>query len=112
MSLASGKLRHKVTLQKRESTQDPVTGEAVFDWVDAARVWASVEPLSAREFVNSKSQQSDISARITIRYRDAINGQMRILHRGKVYDISAPLADPDSGLEYITLPVSSGVSEG
>lgn len=46
-----------------------------------------------------------------MRYRDGLLPTMRILYRNKVYSIHGVLPDPDSGLEYLTLPVSEGVRE-
>lgn len=57
-NVAAGKLRHRVTLQSRFETQDPVTGEPIIDWQTQGIVWASVEPLSAREFIQSNATQS------------------------------------------------------
>src|SRR5690606_36164045 len=111
MAVAAGPLRHRVTLQERQLTQDSY-GSPVTEWVDVATLWAAVEPLSAREFIAAQAQQSQVTARIRIRYRPGVNGQMRILHRGKFYNIAGVLADKESGLEYLTLPVTEGVNEG
>lgn len=110
--MRAGKLRHRVTIQSPDTTQNPVTGEMVNGWTDVATCWASVEPLSVREFMASAATQSEISARITIRYREGVAANMRILHRGNNYNIEGVLADPNSGLEYLTLPVSTGVNDG
>ncbi|WP_200629995.1 phage head closure protein [Stutzerimonas frequens] len=112
MAIKAGKLRHRVTFQAPGLVQDPVTGEMMPGWTDFASVWASIEPLSARDFIAAQANQSEITARIVIRYREGILPTMRILHRGKVYAIHGVLPDADSGLEYITLPVSEGVSQG
>lgn len=115
MSISAGKLRHRVKIQEyRFVSQDPVTGEEQRDWVTVRECWASIEPLSAREFVAAQSTQSKVSARIVIRYADDLDASMRIVHvkRGKqiIYNIEGNLPDKDSGLEYITFPVSHGVS--
>lgn len=107
-----GKLRHRVTIERPGSTQDPNTGEMIPGWAPVATVWASVEPLSAREFIAAQAGQSEISARIKIRHRDGINATMRVVHRGQVYNIEGVLPDPESGRHYITLPVSEGVNDG
>jgi SPP1 family predicted phage head-tail adaptor len=112
MAIEAGKLRHRITIQAPGLTQDPVTGEMPPGWTDFASVWASIEPLSARDFIAAQANQSEITARIVIRYREGILPTMRILHRGKVYAIQGALPDAKSGLEYITLPVSEGVSDG
>lgn len=110
--MRNGKLRHRVLIQQPTQVQDMVSGEEVPGWADVASVWASVEPLSAREFIAAQAGQSEITARVVIRHRADIDATMRILYRGQVYNIHGVLADPKSGLEYLTLPVSEGVNNG
>lgn len=118
--MQAGKLRHQVRIESYdyvrdgagEVIQDPVTGETSQHWAEVATVWASVEPLSAREFVAASATQSAITARIVMRYRDGLNAAMRLIHKGKIYNPAGFLADKVSGLEYIMIPVTEGVSEG
>lgn len=110
-NVASGKLRHRVSLQELVSDRDS-EGVLQPSWVEIDQVWAAVEPLSAREFVQAGADQSEVSARITIRYRTGVTAGMRVVHRGKLYNIRGVLTDRDSGLEYLTLPVSEGVGQG
>lgn len=107
--MRNGRLRHKMTLQEPVDVQDSTTGAMVRTWQDIAPVWASLEPLSAREFVAAGAEQSEVSARVTIRYREGVTSKMRLVYRGLAYDIKGVLADPKSGLEYLTLPVGEGV---
>lgn len=110
--MRAGKLRHHVTLQSAEFSQDPVTGEVIPSWLEVAKLWAAIEPLSGREFIAAAAGQSEVAARVVIRYRPGVTSAMRILHRGKVYNIQGVLADMDSGLDYLTLPCSEGVNDG
>ena len=110
--MRNGKLRHRITLQRPGLSQDPQTGEMIPGWQDVATVWASIEPLSAREFIAAQAGQSEVSARVVIRHRDDVDATMRALYRGKLYNIHGVLADPKSGLEYLTLPVSEGTRDG
>jgi len=112
MSIAAGRLRHRVQLQSQVHTQNPTTGEIITSWQTQATVWAAVEPLSAREFIAAQSTQSEVTARITIRYLAGISASWRVLHRGQTYNIHGVLADKVSGMEYLTLPVSVGVNDG
>ena len=89
---------------EQDSNGDVTTG-----WQTIARPWAAIEPLSARDFIAAQAQQSEVRGRITIRRRENINASMRILHRGLAYQILGVLNDPESGLEYQTLPVAEGV---
>lgn len=110
MSLASGKLRHRVTIQRFTKTQDPNTGLITESWADVATIWASFEPLSGRDLIAARAQHSEISARVVIRYRPAVDSAMRLIHRGRIYSIEGPpLPDAKSGLEYLTLMVAAGV---
>lgn len=108
-----GKLRHRVTIQKKTESKTG-TGSLIHKWEDLCHAWASIEPLSVREFLAAQSIQSEASAKITIKFNKniPIDSTMRVLYRGKVYNISGVLADPKSGLDYITLPVSEGVNDG
>lgn len=111
--LDAGRLRHRVTIQARENIQDPVTGETVIAWVDAwTNVAAAIEPLSARELIAAQAQHSEVSARITIRPISGLTAQHRVVHNENIYNIEGVIPDPDSGQEWLTLPVSKGASEG
>lgn len=113
MSLSAGRLRHRITIQEPQHAQDPVTGEMIATWSDVwTNVPASIEPLSVREFMQSQAEQAQVSARITIRYRSGLNAAMRILHKSRVYNPAGFLEDKESGIEYITIPVTEGVNDG
>lgn len=115
MSIAAGKLRHRIEIQAHEYvSQDPETGEETRDWVTVRECWASIAPLSARDLIAAQAAQSKATARITIRYADDIDASMRIRHerRGQkvIYEINGILEDPESGIEYMTLLCAKGVS--
>jgi len=105
----TGKLQHHITLQRKHTTRDPVTGETIPLWVDLTSVWASLEPLSGRDFIAAAAVQSKVDVRVEIYYRDDVTNALRIKYRGKVYTIHAVLPDKESGLEYMTLMCSTGV---
>lgn len=121
MALQAGKLRHRVRIEQYANVLDefgePVRGdqgEHVKAWLEVATVWAAIEPLSAREFMQSASLQSQITARIVIRHRSGLDASMRIVHlaTGAIYNPAGFLPDKESGLEYLTIPVSAGVNDG
>lgn len=115
MALKAGRLRHRVAIQAKVQTQDPVSGEMKESWQTVSgweSVPCSIEPLSAREFIAAQANQSEIVARIIMRQRDGMLPTMRIVHKTKIYNPAGFLADPDSGLEYVTVPVTQGVNEG
>jgi SPP1 family predicted phage head-tail adaptor len=102
-------LRHRITIQSLVNSQDETTGIMTSTYETFAVVYAEVHPLSAREFIAANMAQSNVTARITIRYLAGIKPSMRILHGDSVFNIEGVLADPRSGIEYLTLPVSEVV---
>lgn len=108
--------RHWVSLQQPVQAQDPVTGELTVTWAEYAKVPADIEPLSAREFIQSAAGQSEIVAKIRIRYNGAVQANWRIVNvlRGvtRIYNPAGILLDKDSGLEEMTIPVTQGVNSG
>jgi SPP1 family predicted phage head-tail adaptor len=116
MTIEAGRLRHRVRLQRQVQTQDS-NGDMLTEWQTVATMWADIQPLSAREFIQSQSLQEQVSARVVIRYRDGIDASMRLVHvrlnrPAVIYNIHGILADKDSGLDYLTLPCSAGVNDG
>lgn len=114
MTLAAGKLRHYVEIQARSQSRSS-TGAISWTWAKITNgdEWASIEPLSSREFIAAAAVQSKIAARIVMRYRADVTSGMRVVHNGRVYSIEGPpLADKDSGEEYMSLMVGAGVSLG
>lgn len=113
-NVATGTLRHRVLIQQQVTTRDS-DGVEQTAWVDVATVWASVEPLSARDFIQSGQGQSNVTKRVTMRAR-ALKPTMRLVHQTRfgteIYNIAGVLPDKVSGLEYITIPVSAGVNDG
>lgn len=127
MSIEAGRLRHRVRFERLEYVldsngtpwQDPQTGATRREWREVAEVWAEVAPVSAREFMQSRAMQAEISARVVVRPPDEfeIEPTMRLVHirigrRPVIYNIHGVLPDANSGLEYLTLPVSAGVNDG
>lgn len=116
--MRAGPLRHRVIIEK-PVTLPSVTGDPLVVWTQVARdVPADIKPMSVREFIAGAGGPlaSQLTAKITLRYRPGINATMRIKHwRDGTYDLynlAGPLPDPDSGREYMVFPASRGVNDG
>lgn len=104
-NLPAGNLRHRVRIEAPVRTQDETTGEMTTTWQLVEEVAASIEPLSARDFVAAQMQKSTITVRIVIRYRSGLNTAMRLVRTdGTIYKPHGFLHDMDSGREYLTVP--------
>lgn len=74
-----GKLDQRITLQRRVEERNEI-GEAVITYIDAANVWAAVEPLSGRELYTAQQTQSEITTRIRIHWRRGVSERIRVKH--------------------------------
>jgi SPP1 family predicted phage head-tail adaptor len=88
VSLDFGKLRHRVTIESSTVTRDEYGGE-VITWAEVFTTWAAVEPLSGREFLDGRRQESEINTRIRLRYRSGLVPGMRVTWGAHVYDIES-----------------------
>lgn len=107
--IQSRRLRHRVLIEQQVETQNPETGAMETAWVEYGSRWAEYVASSVREFIAASSTQSEVKGRFVFREDPGIAPEMRVIHRGKTYDVLGVMPDPDSGLEYITCPVSEGV---
>jgi len=83
-----GDMRHRITFQKPVETPDEHKGHTV-SWQDMITAWASVEPLSGREYFYAHQIQAEVTHRVKTRYRQDITVKMRIKHRDRVLEIES-----------------------
>jgi len=86
--MEAGKLRHRVTIQSKTVVQDAY-GEETITWGTFATVWANVEPLRGREFLEGRQVMAEVSTRITMRYYAGVKPEMRAVYGSITYDILA-----------------------
>lgn len=84
----ASRLRQRIMIQQPDNTADDAGG-VTKSWEDLAPVWAEVEPISASEVLQADSLRSEVTHRVTIRYRDDVTNAMRILFEGRVFNIRA-----------------------
>lgn len=108
-----GKLRHRVAIEQNQVEIDS-DGAQVEVWVNIyeRQLWAECYPLSGKEFIEAGAVQSKASTRFIIRMIDGIEPNMRVVHRGKYYNIEASIPDRVSGKNMLTLLCSTGVNDG
>lgn len=83
-----GDLRHRITFQKPLKTPDDYKGHEV-NWQDVVTVWASIEPLTGREYFYAHQIKNEVSHRVRIRYRRNITEEMRIKHGERILKIES-----------------------
>ena len=88
-----GELRHQLTFQRNAGTRDALN-EQTDSWVDVApAVWCKVEPLAGREFWLARQTQSDVTHRITCRFRSGLTAAMRATLGTRVFNFVEPPRD-------------------
>lgn len=97
--IEAGRLRHRVTIERANETQDGL-GQAVSTWVAfAQRVPALVEELSGRELWNAQQIQADLTMSVSLRWLDGVKSKMRLIWHDKAGDrtlsIEVPPRNPD-----------------
>ena len=92
-----GRLRHYVTLQRDAGTTNTSYGEPVTDWIAVADVYAAIEPLNSREFFNAVQVQSNLTHKVTFRFRSDLSptAKYRIEHGSRYFHLDGPLRNID-----------------
>lgn len=117
MGFAAGRLRYRVNIEERVEVQDPTSGAMESTWnVVLQDEPVDISPLSVRDFIAAKADQSEITARIFVRYHPILDTRedgkppdMRIIHGSKVYWPAGFYPDKDYGNEYLTAYCKEGV---
>lgn len=95
MSVEIGDLRHRITFQEPVKIPDGHAGHTV-SWQDFVTVWASVEPLSGREYFYAHQIKNEVSHRVKVRHREDLSEEMRIKWNGRIMKIES-IIDPKAG---------------
>lgn len=84
-----GELNKKIAFQKLETSQNSY-GELTEQWVDVCTVWASIKPISAKEYYAAETVSSEVTHNVKIRYRQGLSSDMRILYNIRIFEIISP----------------------
>ena len=93
--MRAGSLRQRVTLQTKSITRDSFNAE-VITWIPlptAPTVWASVVPVSGREFIEQDAAGAQVAFKVTIRWREDLQPSMRVVSGAQKLNIEVVLLD-------------------
>ncbi len=82
----AGKLIHYVTIETGTSTQS-ADGEPITTWATLARVWASIEPLSGRERLQSDQAGGETTLRVRCRYVSGVTNDSRVIQGSRTLEV-------------------------
>lgn len=103
-----GQLRERVTFERPAIGSDGAGGGALA-WLPVdtnPTVWARVEAQAGSEPVEAQTREGHVTWRVTLRRRDDIVTDWRLVWRGAVFDILGVL--PDERRAYVTILARSG----
>lgn len=76
-----GKLNHRITFQIQNLDSEEE------EWNDIVTTWASINPISGREYYQAETINSDLTHKVRLRYRKGITPDMRILYKYRIFNI-------------------------
>jgi SPP1 family predicted phage head-tail adaptor len=98
--LRAGLLRHKIEIQNKVVTRDSMGGEVV-TWVAFAHAWASIEPLSGREYFAARQIQASITHKMKMRYQSGIMPYHQIGWGERFFNIDAVMNTEERNKELV-----------
>lgn len=100
--MQAGKLRRRIDIQKNVPTQD-AAGQPIASWTSLGRVWASRQPLSARELLQAEQIVGTGAESYRIRYLSTVTTRCRIEDDDVYLDINGILNVDGRNRELILL---------
>ncbi len=96
--MRAGLLRHGVTIKKptRATGSD---GKVTTSWIEFDQVWASVEPLTGKEFLESQQMKNMVTHRIRIRHLPGVVPTYRVEFDSRVFNIEYVLNADERNIE-------------
>lgn len=108
--IRAGMLNRQVTIQTRVDTKDSF-GQKYVTWDTFCTTKALIEPLSGRELEAAQAVHSEVTYRMTIRYRPGIVASMRVLYQDKVFNIT-DVEDVRMMHRILQIMASEGMNDG
>ena len=109
-TLDSSELTRRVTIQSRPTGRG-ILGDQSTAWTDLVKCWAGIEQLQGRELSLAQAINSEVTHKVTMRYRAGITAAQRVVYQGRVFNVLDVL-DPETAHVALELMCSEGLNEG
>lgn len=96
--MEAGRMRHRITIQYKVVVKDTYGAETI-TWTTYHSCWAEIEPLTGREFLESRQTQAEEMLRMTTRYKSGITPAMRVSWSSRYFDIQSVIEVEELGRE-------------
>lgn len=92
----AGRMSRVLSIEKPIAGTANAYGEIVDSWVEHARVYASVDELSGREYLAARASQTSMTHKINCRYVAGVDSTMRAVYQGTRYLYLESVRDVES----------------
>lgn len=99
---------HLIKIQKFVEVVDEYDTPLGSEWEDVATIWASVEPISGREYIMLQNTNSELTLRIKMRYRPGITSAMRVKYGERTFNIQSVIDYKELHREMHLMCIESG----
>jgi len=99
----AGKLNRRIAIERLEGTRDPDYGSMIEAWIPTYSVWASIEPLTGREYVAAMMARAEGTVRVRIRYLPGITSAMRVTYQGRIFTIQSVINPSEANRELVLM---------
>lgn len=79
-----------VSIQRLGTAQDSA-GQVIETWTTTATEWASIEPVSAREFFAASGERAEITHKITMHYGVAVLPRDQVVYGDRAFEIKGTM---------------------
>lgn len=90
--MTAGKLNERVQIERPAVERDDF-GANIKTWQPVGEVWANVRYERGAEFQRNRADLRTVSVSVRVRFRRDISADWRVIHRGRIFAISAVLPD-------------------
>jgi SPP1 family predicted phage head-tail adaptor len=97
-----GAMRHSITIKVRPTTQNSYGEEItnILQWNDFVTRYASVSPVTGREFYAAQQTNTKVSTKFTIRFIPGITAAMKVVYGVRTFNI---ISVQDTDERHITI---------
>ena len=85
--IKAGELNRQITFRRKTETGKDSYNNPIYDWADAATVWASIITTGGKEFYAAQKLNAETSAVFKVRYTTVVNGLMQIKYGTRTFEI-------------------------
>lgn len=115
-NIAAGRLRHTIRFERQVTTKN-ASGETSIEWEAVGTYPCEIRPQTARELLVSQQINSESTTMLTMRYRSNIKASMRGVQvfngvDGTIYNLTPPVRDSNSGMEWMQIRVTALLNAG